>query len=53
MSQAATSDTPVLDLLGSMTAESMEASTLDAQTIMPGAACAPWSPATRPPSPTP
>ena len=34
MSQAATSDTPVLDLLGSMTAESMEASTLDDRTIM-------------------
>jgi hypothetical protein len=32
MSQG-TSDTPVLDLLGNMTAESIEASSLDAQTI--------------------
>src|SRR5215203_5687938 len=33
MSESATSDTPVLDLLGKMTADSIEASSLDAQTI--------------------
>jgi len=34
MSQLASSETPVLDLLGRMTADSLEASNLDAQSIM-------------------
>jgi 4-carboxymuconolactone decarboxylase len=33
MSELSTSDTPVLDLLGKMTADSIEASSLDPQTI--------------------
>ena len=33
MSETASSDTPVLDLLASMTADSLEASSLDAQSI--------------------
>jgi 4-carboxymuconolactone decarboxylase len=34
MMTASTSDTPVLDLLASMTAESVEASTLDPETLL-------------------
>ena len=34
MMTGSTSETPVLDLLASMTAESVEASTLDAETLM-------------------
>jgi 4-carboxymuconolactone decarboxylase len=34
MSESASSDTPVLDLLATMTAESLDASSLDAQSIM-------------------
>jgi 4-carboxymuconolactone decarboxylase len=34
MMTASTSDTPVLDLLASMTADSVEASTLDPETLM-------------------
>ena len=33
MSETASSDTPVLDLLASMTADSLDVSTLDAQSI--------------------
>ena len=34
MSELSTSDTPILDLLERMTADSVEASSLDAQTII-------------------